>query len=255
MGFSQGHSILWAPPCSGVGSSKGCRWISAPPWTSMGCRGAAFLTMVFSTGCRGFSALAPGVPPPPSSLTLVSAELFLLHNLTPLSCCKCCYAGLFLFLNVLLQSYYDRGWWAQPWSVADPSRRQLALALLDLGELLAPSHRRHSCRPSTAKTLPLKPSTMLSSITPRTDPWGTPLVTVLQFNPVSLITTIWAIQFSVHLADFLSSPYLSPCLWEAIEKLWEKWWKSVESLTEVNVHNIHFSPLVYQARQFIVECC
>ena len=76
--------------CSGVGSSTGCRWISAPPWTSMGCKGTACLTMVFTTGCRGISAPAPGAPPPPpSSLTLVSAELFLSHILSPLSGCNC----------------------------------------------------------------------------------------------------------------------------------------------------------------------
>ena len=34
-GFPRGHSLLRASPCSGVGSSTGCRWISAPPWTSM----------------------------------------------------------------------------------------------------------------------------------------------------------------------------------------------------------------------------
>jgi len=33
--------------------STGCRWISAPPWTSMGCRGTTCLTMVFITGCKG----------------------------------------------------------------------------------------------------------------------------------------------------------------------------------------------------------
>ncbi|XP_049649850.1 uncharacterized protein LOC126035357 [Accipiter gentilis] len=70
---------------SGVGSSTGCRRISAPPWTSMDCRGTACLTMVFTTGCRGISALVPGAPPPPpSSLTWVSAGLFLSHILTPL---------------------------------------------------------------------------------------------------------------------------------------------------------------------------
>jgi len=43
--------------------------------------------MVFTTGCRGRSLLpVPGaLPPPVSSLTLVSAELLLSHRLTPLS--------------------------------------------------------------------------------------------------------------------------------------------------------------------------
>jgi len=87
MGFPWSHSLLQAYICSSMGSSTGYRWISAPPWTSMGCRGTTCLTMVFITGCRGkISALASGAPPPPpSSLTLVSAELFLSHSLTPLS--------------------------------------------------------------------------------------------------------------------------------------------------------------------------
>lgn len=33
----QGHSLLWAPPCSSVGSCPGCRGVSAPPRTFMGC--------------------------------------------------------------------------------------------------------------------------------------------------------------------------------------------------------------------------
>jgi len=52
------------------GLPAGCRWISAPPWTSMGCRGTACLTRVFSTSCRGkLSALAPVAPPPCSYFT------------------------------------------------------------------------------------------------------------------------------------------------------------------------------------------
>ena len=55
-GFPQNLSLLRASTCSGRGSATDCRWISAPPWTSMGCRGKSHLTMVFTTGCRGFSA-------------------------------------------------------------------------------------------------------------------------------------------------------------------------------------------------------
>jgi len=66
--------------------STGCRWISAPPWTFMNCRGTACLTMVCIMGCREISAPAPEAPPAPlSSLNMVSAELFLSHRLTPLS--------------------------------------------------------------------------------------------------------------------------------------------------------------------------
>jgi len=52
-GSPQGHSLLCASPCSGVGSFMGCRWRSAPLCTSMGCRGTACLTMVFINGFRG----------------------------------------------------------------------------------------------------------------------------------------------------------------------------------------------------------
>jgi len=34
VGCPQVHSILQASTCSSMGSSPGCRWISAPPWTS-----------------------------------------------------------------------------------------------------------------------------------------------------------------------------------------------------------------------------
>jgi len=67
--------------------STGYRWISAPPWTSMGFRGTACLTMVFIRVAREGSLLQrlEHLLPPPYSLTLVSAELFLSHCLTPLS--------------------------------------------------------------------------------------------------------------------------------------------------------------------------
>ncbi|NXW38117.1 IL6RB protein, partial [Phaetusa simplex] len=63
----------WASNCSGIGSSTGCKWISAPLWTSMGYRGTACLAMVFTMDFRGISAPVAGAsPPPPSSLTLPS---------------------------------------------------------------------------------------------------------------------------------------------------------------------------------------
>jgi len=86
--------------------STGYRWISAPPWTSMGCRGTICLTMVFITGCKGRLSAptfrAPP-PPPPSSLTLVSAELFLSHRLTPLSSLPFHPRVFFFLLNMLSQ--------------------------------------------------------------------------------------------------------------------------------------------------------
>ena len=38
-GFPWGHRLIWASTCSGMVSSVGCRWISAPLWTSMGWQG------------------------------------------------------------------------------------------------------------------------------------------------------------------------------------------------------------------------
>jgi len=61
--------------------------------------------MVFVTSCKGrLSALtfrAPP-PPPPSSLTLVSAELFLSHCLTPLSNSHLTQSFFLPFLNYVI---------------------------------------------------------------------------------------------------------------------------------------------------------
>jgi len=55
-----GIHLLWR----GV-PSTGCRWISAPPWISMHCRGTTCFTMVFITSCKGrLSALTFRAPPP-----------------------------------------------------------------------------------------------------------------------------------------------------------------------------------------------
>ena len=71
----------------GRGPFHGYGWISDPSWTSMGCRWTTCLTMDFITSCKGrLSAPVSRAPPlPPSSLSLVSAELLLSHRLTPLS--------------------------------------------------------------------------------------------------------------------------------------------------------------------------
>jgi len=106
-------ALVWAPlstgrqvllgACSRVGSplgSTGYRWISAPPWTSMDrSTGTSFFTMVFSMCCRGrLSASVSQAPPaPPSSLTLVSAGMFLSLCLAPLSRLPFSPCGFFFF--------------------------------------------------------------------------------------------------------------------------------------------------------------
>jgi len=60
-GSPWGHSFLQASTCSGVGvPSIGYRWIAAPPWTSMDCRGTTCLTIVFHHELQG-KALCSGI--------------------------------------------------------------------------------------------------------------------------------------------------------------------------------------------------
>ena len=137
-----------------MGSSLGCRWISAPLWTPMVCRGTACLTMVCSTGCRGISVLAPGAPPPPpSALTLASAELHASHSLTP-----------FILLHFFSPSQicYPRG----ATTIADGLRLGQWRVCHGVGwhwlhqtqgQLPAASHRSHPCSLPATKTLPCKP--------------------------------------------------------------------------------------------------
>jgi len=84
--FRHPPAPTWGPPWA----AGGYLLHHGPPWAA----GVTIcLTVVFSTGCRGISAPVPGAPPPPSSsLTLVSAELFLSHILTPFFDCSCCVA-------------------------------------------------------------------------------------------------------------------------------------------------------------------
>jgi len=102
--------------------STGYRWISAPPWTSMGCRGTACFTMVFIMSCKGrFSAPASRAPPPPpSSLSLVSADLFLSHHLNSVSTLPF-HCIFFPFLNILSERHYHCHWLAWPWPAVGPS--------------------------------------------------------------------------------------------------------------------------------------
>jgi len=78
-----GIHVLWC----GVPSIS-YRWVSAPLWTSMDCRGTTCLIMIFITSCKGrLSAPRFCAPPSPphSLLTLMSAKLFFSHSLSLLS--------------------------------------------------------------------------------------------------------------------------------------------------------------------------
>jgi len=113
--------------------SMGCRWVSAPPWTSMGCRGTACLTMVFSMGCKGnlFSGILSTFFPFFTDLGVCSCFS---HFISLLSNCHFTTAFFFPFLNMLAQRRYHRCCLAWPWPAVGLSQSQLALALSDIGE-------------------------------------------------------------------------------------------------------------------------
>jgi len=107
VGFSWGHSLVcvhppdpaWGPPWAAGGDllHRGLPCAAGAP---------ACLSMVFSMACRGISALAPGAPPPPpSSLTLVSAELF---DILSLSSAAVVQGFLFPLLIILSQRCHHR---------------------------------------------------------------------------------------------------------------------------------------------------
>jgi len=156
---SYGHppALAWCPPWAAGGYLLHC----GPPWAG---RGTACLTMVFSTGCMGISAPAPGAPPhPPSALTLVSAELILTqsHSSLQLQMPLCIWRRFifFPFLTMVSRRCYhvtDRLGLGQQRVCLGTSWHWLYGTW---GKLLAASQKSHPCSPPATKTLPCKPST------------------------------------------------------------------------------------------------
>jgi len=139
--------------------SMGCRWRSAPPWTSMHYRGTACLTIVFITSCRGISAPAPRAPPPPlSSLTSVSTGLFHIFSFLSLPAAAVA-QQLFPLLKSVITEVLPLSLMGSALASSRSVLEPVALALSDMGKILMASHISHPCSPPTTKTLPCRPST------------------------------------------------------------------------------------------------
>lgn len=160
MGFPQSHSLLWAPICSGVGSSKGCRWICASPCTSKGCGGISappchlqglqgdLCSSMHLQGRQGnnlcsgtWSTFSPSSP-----LTLVSEKLFPSHIFTPL-CGFSCAATLspsYRHYHSSAASIADGLGLGQQWVPLGAGWHWFCWTW---GKHLVASHRSHTCSP------------------------------------------------------------------------------------------------------------
>ena len=141
----------WGPPQAAV-------WISALEWPSM--------------GCRRISAPVPGaLPPHPSSLTLVSAELFLSCIFTPVSNWSCDCPGFFPLFSYITE-------------VLPPSLMGMTLAsgrsIMELAGSGSIKHRggfqqilteASAVAPPATKTVPGKFSTLFSFVVIRNQSW------------------------------------------------------------------------------------
>lgn len=79
-GLSMGCRLLQGTStCSGVGSSRGCGWISALGGCPEAIRGHLASPTIYTMVCGGISAPAPGAPPPPPLWPGGSAGLFPSH--------------------------------------------------------------------------------------------------------------------------------------------------------------------------------
>ena len=109
--------------------STGCRWRSAPPWTSMGCRGTACLNHGLHHGLHRktlFSSISSTDPGVCRVVSLTSS-----HSSLPSAVSHCFFLPL---LKHVITEVLHRHWLAWPWPAACPSYSCLALALSDMGE-------------------------------------------------------------------------------------------------------------------------
>jgi len=123
-GLSMGSQPpLDAPTYAGVGFSTGCGWICAPAWTSMGCRGTAYLTMVIFTGCRGNLCSGAWITSCPCFFTDLAVctvvSLTFSHSSLWLQLPFCRF--FFPLLKHVITGELPLSQWAQPWPAAGPS--------------------------------------------------------------------------------------------------------------------------------------
>jgi len=155
MGSPRGHSLLQRHPPAPAGdppqATGGYLLHCGPQWAA----GDSLTHNGLHYGLQGnLCFLHEAPPPPPSSLTLVSAELFLSHILTPP------FQQIFPLLKYVITEvlppitdWLDLRQWrvclSAGWHWLYQTWRKL----------LAASHRSHPCSPSATKTLPRKPHT------------------------------------------------------------------------------------------------
>jgi len=124
-GSPWGHNLLQASTCSSMGSipqaAGGDLLHCEPPWAA-GAQTASPWSAAQAAREDSLLQHLKHLLPPPSSLTLVCAELFLSHHLTPLSSLPFHRSSfLFAFLNTLSQRHYHHCRLVWPWPAVGPS--------------------------------------------------------------------------------------------------------------------------------------
>ena len=138
--------------CSGVGSSMGCRLDIYSTADFHGLQGDNLCHHRLLHGLQvKLCSWTCSTSSPPSSLTLVPAELFFSHIHTPASHLVC--STFYSFLNKLSQRLYQHHWWAQLCPAAGLSWSRLELALSDMGKASAVFSQKSPLQPPHYKKL------------------------------------------------------------------------------------------------------